>query len=295
MPDPTRSVLVTGATGLQGGATARALLARGWDVRALVRTTDSPPAQRLEQEGVTLVQGDLGDPASLTRAMDGVYGVFSVQNFVPVGPGGEIWQGRTVADAARAARVEHVVYSSVGGAERETGIPHFDSKRAIERYLERSGLRTTMLRPTFFMDNFLAHPPTVEDGATVIRLALKPHTRVQLIAVDDIGAFAADAFEQPGRYAGQAVELAGDELTATELAAAFGVAAGLPGRFEELPLQAVASHPYIPFASDIALMFDWFQRAGYQADISDLRTRRPDLLDVPQWLLRVGWKPATSG
>lgn len=291
MTDPTHSVLVTGATGLQGGATARALLARGWDVRALVRTPDSPSAQRLAQEGITLVPGDFNDPASLIRAMDGVYGIFSVQNFAPAGPGGEIWQGRAVADAAQAARVQHVVYTSVGGAERETGIPHFDSKRTIERYLDRSGLRTTVLRPTFFMDNFLAHPPTVENGSLVMRLALKPETRVQLVAVDDIGAFAADAFQQPAEYAGKAVELAGDELTATEMAAAFGAAAGLPGRFEELPLEAVASHPYIPFASEIALMFDWFQRAGYQADITELRRHRPSLLNLPQWLQRVGWKP----
>ncbi|MEV5729631.1 NmrA family NAD(P)-binding protein [Streptomyces pharetrae] len=141
-----------------------------------------------------------------------------------------------------------MVYTSVGGAERESGVPHFDSKRGIERYLEGTGGPLTVLRPTFFMDDFAAHGPERVDGTLVVRLALKPDTRVQFIAVDDIGWLAAEAFDRPEAYVGRAVEIAGDALTATQIAEAFSARSGLPARFEELPLNAVANNPYIPNA-----------------------------------------------
>jgi uncharacterized protein YbjT (DUF2867 family) len=177
-----------------------------------------------------------------------------------------------------------VVYSSVGGAERLSGIPHFESKRHIEQYLGRLGVRTTVLRPAFFMDNFADHGPSEEDGKLVLRLALKPDTAVQLIAVSDIGNFAALAFADPDAYVGRAWELAGDELTATGLAEAFGVARGRPARFEELPLDVVAANPYIPYAPEIAVMFEWFQTDGYRADIPTLRERYPGLRTFADWL-----------
>jgi uncharacterized protein YbjT (DUF2867 family) len=279
------TVLVTGATGAQGGATARELVRRGREVAALVRDVDAPAARELAGLGVTLVRGDLDDEASLRAAMEGVHGVFSVQTFMtPAGLGGEVRQGRAVARAAKAAGVAHVVYSSVGGAERHSGVPHFDSKRHIERYLEQLGLAVTVLRPSFFMDNFAAHGPQVVDGTLVVQLALKPDTRVQFIAVEDIGFFAAEAFERPGQYVGRAVELAGDELTAEEVAEAFAARTGLPARFEELALDAVAANPYIPNAAEISLMFEWFQEHGYRADIDALRAEHPGLLSFAAYL-----------
>ncbi|MFJ8888499.1 NmrA/HSCARG family protein [Streptomyces sp. NPDC102402] len=266
-------VMVIGGTGAQGGATARALLARGRTVRALVRKPDAPAAQALAELGATLVEGDLNDEASLRTAMNGVHGVFSVQNFMtPAGLGGEVRQGRAVARAARDTGVAHVVYSSVGGADRHSGVPHFDSKRHIELYLDELGVPNTVLRPTFFMDNFAAHLPEVVDGTRVVALGLKPDTRVQYIAVEDIGWFAAEAFDKPGEYLGRKLEIAGDELTADEVAEAFATRTGTPARFHELHLDTVASNPYIPNAPEIALMFEWFQDHGYQADISALRT-----------------------
>ncbi|MFE7777899.1 NmrA/HSCARG family protein [Streptomyces sp. NPDC057445] len=281
-------VLVIGATGLQGGATARQLAARGREVRALVRTPDAPAAQALAALGVTPVRGDLNDEQSLRAAMDGVHGVFSVQNFMtPAGLGGEVRQGRAVARAARDTGVAHVVYSSVGGAERHSGVPHFDSKRHIERYLDELGVPHTVLRPTFFMDNFAAHGPQQVDGTLVVQLGLKPDTRVQFIAVDDIGWFAAEAFEKPDEYLGRAVEIAGDELTATEVAEAFAARTGGPARFEEIPLDAVAANPYIPNAPEIALMFEWFQDHGYRADIPALRAVHPGLKSFEAFLKTV--------
>ncbi|MDQ1016518.1 NmrA/HSCARG family protein [Streptomyces afghaniensis] len=283
--DTAGTVLVTGATGLQGGAVARELVRRGRDTAALVRDPSSAAARRLAELGVTLVRGDLDDEASLRAAMEGVHGVFSVQTFMtPAGIGGEVRQGRAVARAARAAGVSHVVYSSVGGAERHSGVPHFDSKRGIERYLRDLEVPTTVLRPAFFMDNFAAHGVHSDDGTLVVRLGLKPDTRVQFIAVDDIAFFAAQAFDRPQEYLGRDLEIAGDELTADELTEAFAQRTGMPARFEELGLDAVAANPHIPNAPEISLMFEWFQQHGYRADIPALRAEHPGLMTFASYL-----------
>ncbi|GAA2637868.1 NmrA/HSCARG family protein [Streptomyces vastus] len=283
--DAAGTVLVTGATGLQGGAVARELVRRGRDTAALVRDPSSAAARRLAELGVTLVHGDLDDEASLRAAMEGVHGVFSVQTFMtPAGIGGEVRQGRAAARAALAAGVSHVVYSSVGGAERHSGVPHFDSKRGIERYLRGLGVPTTVLRPAFFMDNFAAHGVQSEDGTLVVRLGLKPDTRVQFIAVEDIAFFAAQAFDRPREYLGRDLEIAGDELTADELAEAFAQRTGMSARFEELGLDDVAANPYIPNAPEISLMFEWFQQHGYRADIPALRAEHPGLMTLASYL-----------
>ncbi|MCG8920585.1 NmrA/HSCARG family protein [Actinokineospora sp. PR83] len=287
----TDTILVLGATGVQGGATARALLAAGRRVRALVRDPASPAATAIAAEGAELVRGDLDDPVSLRAAMAGAAGVFSVQTFMtPAGLGGEVRHGRAVADAAAAAGVEHVVYSSVGGADRRSGVPHFDSKRAVERHLAALAVPATVLRPTFFMDNFAAHGPALEDGGLVVRLALRPDTRVQLIAAADIGAIAALAFADPGRFAGTALEIAGDELTAAGITAAFGAAAGLPARFAPLTLAEVAGNPHIPYAPEIAVMFEWLQTDGYAADIPAVRALHPGLRTFADWLGEGAWR-----
>ncbi|MFF5413979.1 MULTISPECIES: NmrA/HSCARG family protein [Streptomyces] len=278
-------ILVTGATGLQGGAVARELVGRGRAVAALVRDPAAGRARALADLGVELVRGDLDDESSLRAALEGFHGLFAMQNFMtPAGLGGEVRQGRALARAAKAAGVGHVVYTSVGGAERESGVPHFDSKRGIERYLAGTRVPLTVLRPTFFMDNFAAHGPELVDGSLVVRLALKPDTRVQFIAVQDIGFFAAEAFDRPQAYVGRSVEIAGDALTATEIAEAFAARSGLPARFEELSLDAVAHNPYIPNAPDIALMFEWFQEHGYRADIAALRAEHPGLQSFATYL-----------
>jgi uncharacterized protein YbjT (DUF2867 family) len=289
------TILVTGATGKQGGAAARALLAGGWSVRSLVRDPQAPAAVRLTELGSTLVRGDLDDPHSLRAAMAGVHGVFSVQTFMTrAGLGGEVRWGRALADAATATGVQHVVHSSVGGADRAGGVPHFDSKWAIERHLRTLPVPSTVLRPTFFMDNFAHHGPEVVDDTLVVRLALSQDTRLQLVAVEDIGAFAAKAFDEPDSYVGVSLELAGDELTGSEIAAAFGRAAGMHARFEELTLDQVARNSSIAFSHEIALMFEWFQTAGYAADIAALRARHPSLHTFDDWLHVVGWRAPVS-
>jgi uncharacterized protein YbjT (DUF2867 family) len=147
-----RLILVCGATGSQGGAVARSLLDRGFRVRALTREPQKPEAQALADEGAEVVQGDMEDRSAMDQVLvEGIYGVFSVQNFWEAGYDREVEQGKTVADVAKAAGVEHFVYSTVGSAHRQTGIPHFESKWEVEEHVREIGLPYTILRPAFFM------------------------------------------------------------------------------------------------------------------------------------------------
>jgi len=286
MASKNNVILVAGATGQQGGAVARHLLAGGWAVRALTRDPAKAAAQQLAEAGAEIVQGNFADRATLDQALEGVYGLFGVQNFWEGGPEVEVQQGKLLADAAREANVQHIVYSSVGGAERNTNIPHFDSKWKIEEYSRQLNLPLTVLRPVFFMENFQTFmPPTEQDGVLTLSLALPPSRSLQLIAVDDIGAFAALAFDRPDDFLGQAVEIAGDELTMPQIAETWSKVSGKPIRFVEMPLEQLRQ-----FNAESAIMFEWFTNAGYQADIPALRELYPPLKTFETWLQQTNIK-----
>jgi uncharacterized protein YbjT (DUF2867 family) len=276
-------VLVTGATGQQGGATARHLLAAGWRVRALVRDAAAPAARALAAAGAELAVGDMTDRASLDAAAKGAYGVFSVQPAVaaPHFDTGEVPMGRNVADAALAAGAEHLVYTSVGGVERRSGISHWTTKWEIEEHIRALGVPATMLRPVMFMENHLGPRFGVRGEAALVRL-IPPAATVQLIAVEDIGGFAALAFADPDGYAGEALEIAGDEVSRTDLVAAFERAAGHP----------IRTDPFPPEVLDAMGLTDDFEKVssfgGWQADIPALRKRHPGLMDLRTWLDRGG-------
>jgi uncharacterized protein YbjT (DUF2867 family) len=281
MANPSNIILVTGATGQQGGAAARHLLADGWRVRALVRDPNKPAAQALAEQGAELIQGDLDDRASLESALQDAYGVFSVQtSFTAEGTAGEIRQGKALAVAAVASSVQHFVYSSVGGAERNTGIPHFESKRGIEEHIAQLDLPVTILRPVFFMENFRSFAlPKEQDGVLTLAMAMQPERELQLLAVDDIGAFVALAFAKPQDYIGAALEIAGDSLTLPAALEELGRAAGKPTHYVELPLEGV-----MQYNEDLGRMFGWFQEAGYAADSAALRKIHPGLKDFRAWV-----------
>lgn len=279
-----RTILVSGATGQQGGAVARHLLDGGFAVRALTRSPSSPGAKALEELGAEIVQGSFGDPASLARALDRVQGAYSVQTFLEEGPQGEAAQGRAFAEAAAEAGVEHFVYSSVGGAERDTGIPHFDSKWAVEQRIRELGLPATILRPVFFMDNWgaMMREPIL---AGQLPQPLGPDTPLQQIDVDDIGVFAAMAFENPESWIGREVELAGDGLTMTETAEAFGEALGRAVQYVQVPWDAFAAQA----GEEFTVMYRWFEEAGYEADIEGLRGEHPGLTSLEAFLEEEDW------
>ena len=282
MQSDDKTILITGATGRQGGAALRHLQQAGWKVRALVRDPQKPQAQQLAQSGVELVQGDLKRRDSLDRALQNVYGVFSVQTWAEEGPEGEVRQGINLADAAKQANVRHMVYSSVGGAERNSGVPHFESKWQIEQYARSLQLPLTVLRPTFFMENFLQNREQVRNGT--LSLGLKPETRLMMIATEDIGGFVALAFNNPDQFIGRELELAGDALTMTEAAATLSKIIGRPVQYVQQPLDQIRA-----FSTDLAKMYQWFMDEGYKTDIAALRQLYPPLMTFEEWLRKTGW------
>jgi uncharacterized protein YbjT (DUF2867 family) len=283
MSTAQRIILVTGATGHQGGAVARHLLQSDWHVRALTRDPSRPAAQELAALGAEVVQGDMDQPESLEPVLEGVYGVYGVQNFWEVGYEREIAEGQSLIDAAWAARVQHFVYSSVGGAERKTGLPHFECKWLIEEHLRASGLASTILRPVFFMENLLRNREEIKQGT--LSSGLPPEVPLQMIAVCDIGGFAALAFEHPEDWIGRAVELAGDELTGPQTCAKLSAAVGHEVRYQAIPLPEMAKQN-----PEYALMFQWFLDHGYEADIPALRAAYPPLKRLEDWLKTVSWE-----
>jgi uncharacterized protein YbjT (DUF2867 family) len=287
MSQADKTVLVTGATGRQGGAVIRHMLPKGWKLRALTRNLAGPAAQSLARLGVEVVQGDLEDPASIERAASGVYGIYSVQDFWAVGAKREVQQGKNVAAAAKKARVQHFVYSSVGGAERKTGIPHWESKWEVEKAIRDLGLPATVIRPAAFMETY--YIDQVELGILKGKLAdpIRGNKPYQTIATDNIGAFVALAFERPTEFIGKQLEIAGSELTNLEAAKVFSRVLGKPVKFQKLPLPLVR----LILGKEFYVMFRWFNEAGFQADIPALRKRYPEvhLHTLEEWLRAEGW------
>ena len=273
------TILVTGATGRQGGAAARHLREKGLSVRALTRDPNTDTARALVGRGTEVVKGDLDDKASVGRALDGVQGVYSVQaSSADQGVEGEVRQGILLADEAKRNDVRHFVYSSVASADGNTGVPHFESKNRVEQHIRNTGMRHTILRPVFFMENLLAMRPQVEQG--VLSYPIAPETRLQMVAVDDIGGMVAAAFDKPGHWQGRTVELAGDELSMSELAEAFTRMEGREVRYQQMPWDEFEKK----IGADRTTMFRWFESTGYHVDIPGLRREYPALTSFERWL-----------
>ncbi|HEY2644957.1 MAG TPA: NmrA/HSCARG family protein [Galbitalea sp.] len=274
----TRQIAVVGATGKQGGAVVDALIHEGLGVRALVRDPGTAAAGALRVRGVDLVKGDLADSTALESLLSGVDGVFAMSTPVD-GTDVEVTAGTAIADVAARSGVPHLVFSTVGGAERQTGIAHFESKRRVEEHIESLGIHATFLRPVFFMENLTGFGVSVEDGVLVVRLPLPDGIQLQMVAVRDIGRAAAAILKGGTTVEGGSVEIGGDALTGTQIAAAIGAHLGLPSRYEALPLEAVASY------GDTADMFRWFaETPAYQADFAATKSLVPDVLDFAAWL-----------
>lgn len=282
-------ILVFGATGHQGGAVAQHLMNDGWQVRAVTRDSNKPAAKELARRGAEVVQANMEDRLSIERAIEGCYGVFSVQQYWEVGFAAEIRQGKLVADVAREAGIQHLVYTSVGGAERDTGIPHFDSKWQIEQHIASLDLPSTILRPVFFFENFIAPPLRDEILSGMLSTAMQPDKTLQMIAVNDIGGIAALAFRRPGQFMSKAIEIAGDELTMPQVAEMFSAVLRRPVKNQQVPLEQMEKSSY-----DSAVMFRWFNEHGYQANIEALREIYPPLTTFEQWLYKVWVEAAAS-
>lgn len=288
-----RTVLVTGATGNQGGAVTDALLEKKMKVRALVRDPSSPKAEALTDRGVELVRGDLDEQSTVEAAARGVDAAFILTTpFAPgVGVEGEMRQGRGIIDALKRANVPHIVYSSVSDADRKTGVPHFDSKADGERYLEETGLPATITAPVFFSENVL-FPWNLQDlKAGRFRQALPADRKLQLVSLRDIGRFNAAVIERGPKLAGRRFNYAGDELTPNEMTAVLAETTGRKLDYEEQPMDEVRA-----MAEDVALMYQWFDRVGYSADIARLRRDFPEVgwMSFEDWAKVQDWKQILS-
>jgi len=275
----TKTIVITGATGKQGGATLAHLSRQGgFKLRAVTRKPSGDAANAIAKLGAQVVAGDLDDAASLERALAGAWGVFAVQNTWEAGVEREEEQGKRLATIARQQGVQHFVYTSVGSAHQKTGIPHFDNKFRVEQTVKQLAFPShAIIRPVFFMENLLS--PSFLNGDKLVS-TLKPATKLQMIASDDIGRFAADAFVRADKWKGVELDIAGDAATMPQAAAALSAALGRTITYQPTPIEAVRQ-----YSDDVATMLEWFDAVGYSADIASLEPRwgiRP--LTLPEWL-----------
>ncbi len=272
-------VLITGATGKQGGATLRCLAKRGgFKLRALTRKPDGDAAKALAALGAEIVAGDLDDAASLDRALTGAWGVYSVQNTWEAGVEKEEEQGKRFAKLAREKNVQRFVYASVGSADKATGIPHFDNKFRVEETVKALGFPSyAIIRPVFFMENLLSPWSLAGDN---LAMGLSPNTKLQMIAADDIGKFGSKAFIDADQLKNVAFDIAGDAVTMLEAAAALSPVVGKTLGYQEVPIDIVRKQ-----SEDVALMNEWFDKVGYSVDIaSQERTYGIRALTLAEWI-----------
>jgi uncharacterized protein YbjT (DUF2867 family) len=281
MTDP---VLVTGATGTQGGAVARALLDRGHPVRVMTRDPGKEPARQLAERGAEIFAGGFDDPASLRRAATGTSAVFAMSTPYEAGPDAEVRQGITLVDAAREAGTGHIVYTSVASALDGTGIPHFTSKAAVERHLAATGVPSTVIAPVAFLENLLA--PWVAPGLAEgrYRFAMPGDVPLQQVAIADLAAVAALVLAQPARFTGQRIELASVEATGEQLAGALSRWLGREMTYVEVPLDDRVDE-------DRRTMMEYLCKQGYHVDIPALRSTFPEVgwHDLDAWGAEQDW------
>ena len=283
-------VLVTGATGTQGGAVARQLVKKGHRVRALTRKVASPAAQALAALGVELAQGDLEDRASVDRALAGMGAMFSVATPYERGPAAETRQSILAADAAADAGA-YLVYSSVANADRQTGVPHFDSKFAVEEHIRTRGIEAAILAPVYFMENAFFGLAQLRQG--VYGSPLLPARRLMQVAVSDIAGAAVAALENRDRYAGKRYDLAGAELSGEEVVAILSEVTGRQLSDFQVPMEMIRG----AMGEEAVKMYEWFETTGYSADRAVLRRDFPEVpwLSFAAWTRAQDWKKLLAG
>lgn len=301
---PTGAVIaIVGATGRQGGAVIRRLLSAGQPVRALTRTPDAPAARALAALGADIVAADLDTPATLVRAFQGARAVFGVTEFWTHGYAREIRHGINLVEAASTAGVQQLVFSSVGGTDRTTGlgITHFDSKAEIERRIRASALMWTVVRPVTFLENFVSARYRKAIRGGLFQFAIRPGLPFQLVALDDLAALVTLIFAEPARFHGQAIEVASDQLTMEALCGALADAVGRPVRYRFLgPLaqRAIAGAVELSRATghfkvgwSLISQFAWNNgspHGGWMADLAELSRLIP-LTNARAWAHRIDW------
>lgn len=276
----SRIIAITGVTGSQGGAAARYLLAGGWRVRGLTRDASSPGAQKAQARGIEMVEGNMSDPASLDRLFDGVYGAYAVTDFFRNGLEKEVQQGRAVADAAARAGVRHFVFPSLALSERNTGVPYFEAKAAIERHIASLKLPATIVRISIFMEDLVLakYAPPIWWGT--VRRTVGPGKRLFWVAVDDVGAVVAKVFAAPETYIGRALMVAGDYKSFDEARDVFKRVTGKTPLALPAPLWLCRRLP----VKDLVPMWQWLAKNPVDGDMASVRDLHPEIKDLETWL-----------
>ena len=276
-----KTIFVTGGTGNQGGAVARSLVQQGFVVKALARDPNSHKAQSLKNVQIDVVKGDLNDASSYKEYLNGVHGIFSVQTFEN-GVEKEIKQGITLATIGKEFGVTHFVYSSVYGANLNSGVPHLASKWEIENSIKQLGLPFTIIRPTSLFENFLI--PQVKKGILKGKLVqpINKDTVQQYLAAWDIGQAAANIFSNRELYLGKTIPLATEQLTPQEVADAFTKALNKTITYQKLPPLITR----IFLGKGLYKMFNWMNEKSVFSmdDVTATRKEIPNWTSIEDWI-----------
>ncbi|MEU3830573.1 NmrA/HSCARG family protein [Streptomyces sp. NPDC029080] len=285
------TIAVTGATGAQGGATARALLAAGHQVRALTRQPNAPAADTLRSLGAEVHRADFDDRPSLEAALTGADSLFAVTTPFGTDTSAEVRQGKALVDAAAEVRLGHVVFTSAAHADRRTGVPHYESKHVVERHLRAAGVPWTVIAPAAFMDNYASG--WTLDGLRHGTFAwpMPADRPLTLIPASDIGAFAALALQRRDEFAGHRIDIASDEQTPGQMAEILAAAIGLGVAHQEVPLAHVRTR-----SADLAAMFEYFATVGLDVDVKALRRDYPEVgwHSFADWAVAQDWPALLS-
>src|SRR4029078_6481035 len=284
------AVVATGGTGKQGGAVVKSLLERGHEVRAVTRSTDSAKARELANAGVTLVRASREDTAALTKALEGATSLFAMTTPFEEGTQAETRHGMSAAEAAKAAGV-HLVFTSVGSANRQAGIPHFDSKYEVEEHIAKIGVRATGLAAGYFMETLHFGKEQLAKG--IYATPLPPTRQLAQVAVADIGAVAVRLLEDPGRFTRKRFDLWRDELTGNDVLAILSRVIGRPFTYFQVPLDVIRQR----MGEDWVKMYEWVDRVGFTRHRGALRREFPDIAfhDFESWAKAQDWHTLLQG
>ena len=278
-----RTIVVTGATGLQGGAVVRRLLQDGWHVRGLTRDADSKRARALRALGAEVAQGDMAEAASLWPIFEGAYGVYNVQNPFIGGPEQEVRQGKNVAEVAKKVGVEHLVYGSAGTGRKDTGVPSWETKLQIEDHMKVLELPLTILRPTAFME-LMTHkkffPPVA--AWQVMPKLMGSSRRLPWLCSEDLGVIVARAFADPHSCVGRDLTLASDVRSLDECRSMYREVMGRNPRRLPMPVWLFERFGFV--GKDLTTMWRWLRTGDVDLDTSRTRAIHPDALTVGGWL-----------
>jgi len=277
----SKTIFVTGVTGHQGGAVARSLINAGFKVKGLTRNASSLAAQILKKLHIEIVQGDLNDPDTFRNHIRGAYGIFTVLSY-DNGVTKEIRQGVDMANLARQYEIKHFLYSSVIGADLNTGIPHWESKFKIENHIKQINIPYTIIRPVSLFENFLI--PQVKSRIIKGKLPSPVNKDVtqQFISSRDIGEITAAIFMDPGKYWGKTVTIAAEQMDMKQVAVTFSEALGKEIKYQKLPMLITR----LVMGKDLFKMFKWVNEndAVFLKDLDAFRKEYPNLTGLKEWI-----------